>query len=169
MPKPISGTYPPYFETYIKLVGEEELILAFREQHTLIDDFFSAIPPEKADHAYAPGKWTLKELLQHIIDTERIFNYRALAFARHEKTSLPGFDENEYAAHSKAVVRQWQTLCEELKAVRKSTLFLFESFDEETLLISGTANENLITVKALGYAIVGHIYHHKRIIEERYL
>lgn len=168
MPKPIAGSYPPYYDTYIKLVNEEDLIQAFTAQQSMIDHFFDTISEEKSNYAYAPEKWTIKELLQHIIDTERIFGYRALAFARKETSSIPGFDENEYATASKANVRKWDTLCKEIKVVRQSSILLFESFNEEVLLMSGTANDNPITVKALGYALIGHIYHHKRVIEERY-
>ena len=94
MPKPIEGTFPPYFATYINKVTEENVTEAFRNQQGIVDSFFDPITEEKANTSYAPGKWTLKELLQHIIDTERIFAYRSLSIARKEMNSLPGFDEN---------------------------------------------------------------------------
>lgn len=169
MTKPISGTYPPYFEKYISLVIEEDLSEAFHNQRELIERFFSAIPEEKTETGYTAGKWSLKELLQHIIDTERIFNYRALCFARKEKASLPGFEENDYAASSFAGKRSWKSLCDELIAVRRSTEILFESFTEEALSFSGIASNNSSTVLALGYIIVGHLYHHINIVKERYL
>ena len=169
MSKPIEGTFPPYFKNYIDLVEQDNLEEALTNQRELINNFFIAIPDTKTNVPYAPGKWTLKELLQHMIDTERIFNYRALAFARKEKSSLPGFDENEYAANSNANNRKWKDLCEELIAVRNSTEILFNSFTDETLLLTGLANNKPVTVLALGFIIAGHILHHKKIVEERYL
>lgn len=124
---------------------------------------------KKSCYAYAPGKWTLKELLQHVIDAERIFNYRALAIARKETTSLPGFEENDYALNSNANERSWNNLIHELKAVRTSSIILFDSFNEEVFGYLGIANNNSITVNAIGFITVGHIYHHKKVIEDRYL
>ncbi len=128
-----------------------------------------SIPVEKADYAYAEGKWTLKELLQHCIDTERIMVYRALCIARGEKQSLPGFDENSYAAASNANIRTWEGLVEEMQLVRKSTILMFDSFNEEQLQQRGSANNHPITCNALGFIIAGHFLHHERIVKERYL
>lgn len=169
MPKPVEGTYPTYFQNYINQVNEDNVFSALKNQEETITTFFDTISEEKSTYAYAEGKWTLKELLLHIIDAERIFNYRALAFARKEIQSLPGFDENSYAANSYANSRTWKSLCEELKAVRKATQLLFESFSPETLNSSGFANNNPTTVNAMGFIIVGHVYHHVNIIKERYL
>lgn len=168
MAKPIEGTFPPYFSLYIDKVKEDDVISALEAQDDLIQNYFASLE-EKADYAYAPGKWTLKEMLQHIIDTERIFNFRALCFARNEAQNIPGFEEDEYAANSHATNRTWQSLCEELKAVRKSTRFLFDSFSEEDFGHSGTANGKPVTVVALGFITVGHINHHVEVIKERYL
>ncbi len=169
MSKPVDGTFTPYFKNYIDLVVEDNLKDALKNQESDINNFFVSIPEAKSNDPYAPGKWTLKELLQHIIDTERIFNYRALALARKEKNSLPGFDENEYAANSNANNRNWKDLCEELIAVRKATVILFNSFTDDVLHYSGLANNKPVTVLALGYVIAGHFNHHKNIVEERYL
>jgi uncharacterized damage-inducible protein DinB len=169
MPKPIQGTYPAYFHNYISQVKEEDLAEAFKNQQGIVNNFFDAIPEEKTSTGYEPGKWSLKEVLQHIIDAERIFNYRALSFARREKASLPSFEENNYAANSQANERTWKSLCEELKVVRRSTEMLYESFTNEALNASGVANNNPTTVLAMGFINVGHLAHHKRIIEERYL
>ncbi|HMJ47859.1 MAG TPA: DinB family protein [Ferruginibacter sp.] len=168
MPRPTPGTYFSYFDNYISKVPETDIKEAFKNQQELIDTYFDTIREEKSDYAYAQGKWTLKELLQHVIDTERIFSYRAIAIARKEKAPLPGFDENEYAENSDANKRSWKSLTDELKAVRKSTKLLFESFTDETLGNSGIASNNPITVNALGFTLVGHLYHHKKVIEERY-
>ncbi len=168
MPRPTPGTFPQHFENYVSQVKEDDLSQAFKNQQDLVDNYFDAIPEEKTSTGYAEGKWSLKELLQHMIDTERVFAYRALCFARKEKASLPSFDENDYAANSNGNARSWKSLCEEFKAVRKTTLFLFESFDEATLQNSGIANNKTATVLAMGFTSVGHVYHHRNIIEERY-
>ena len=169
MPKPAHGTYPSYFENYISQVKETDLKAAFKNQQDIVNHFFDSIPDEKAGLAYAPGKWTLKELLQHLTDAERIFTYRALAFARKDTASLPGFEENEYADNSMANERTWQSLVDEFKIVRKSTELLFNSFNTDMLNHSGLANNNPATVNATGFSIIGHLYHHKKIIQERYL
>jgi hypothetical protein len=169
MPKPIAGTYPVYFDTYISEVAEDDAILALKNQQPIVNDFFLSIPSGKTGYAYAEGKWTLKELLQHLIDGERIFAYRALSFARQETQSLPGFEENSYASVSNANAREWSSLCEEFKLVRASSICLFESFTDQMLEQAGLANDNLTSVNSIGFIMAGHLYHHKRIIEERYL
>ena len=169
MPKPIEGTFPEYFATYIKKVAEDDVLEALHNQQHLMDTFFNSIPKDKWDFAYAPGKWTLKQMLQHIIDTERIFAYRSLCISRKETQSLPGFDENSYVANSNASNRSPENLLEELKAVRRSTVILFESFNPDMLNNSGLSNNNIVTVNALGYITAGHVYHHIAVINGRYL
>lgn len=168
MSKPSPTTYPPYFQKYIDLVPDEELLSGFVNQAVIIKSLLGSITEEKSVFAYAPGKWTLKDLLQHMIDTERIFCYRALCFARKEAFHLPGFDENEYAANASANNRTWQSLKEEFIAVRNATELLFKSFSEEELLRSGIANNILTSAVSMGFITLGHVYHHKKIIEERY-
>lgn len=169
MSKPSPTSYPGYFQQYIDQVPEQDLFSAFENQLPLIKGFLWGISEEKSTYAYAEGKWTLKELLQHIIDTERIFAYRALCFARKEAASLPGFEENDYAAASNANARTWQSLVDEFMVVRQSTTMLFKSFSEEALAASGTANNNPTNVAAIGFINLGHFYHHKKVMEERYL
>lgn len=169
MPKPIAGTYPEYFQGYINQVNEDDVVTALQNQHTIIETFFFSISEEKSTYAYAEGKWTLKEVLQHIIDAERIFIYRALSFARQETQSLPGFDENAYASHSNANTRAWKSLCEELQGVRKTTICLFENFTDEMLQFQGMANGKPTSANTMGFITAGHLAHHKTIIEERYL
>jgi uncharacterized damage-inducible protein DinB len=134
-----------------------------------LKEFYNNLPEKKADYAYAQGKWTIKELLQHIIDAERIFAYRALRFARKDSTPLSSFDENAYSQHSHAAERTLQSLKDEFNAVRASTDMLLSSFNEDQLNASGTASDKHITVNALAFIIYGHLLHHKTIIEERYL
>ncbi len=169
MSKPSPTNYPGYFQKYIDQVPETDLFAALTNQSAGIEDFLNSIPEEKQTYAYAEGKWTIKEMLQHITDTERIFGYRALCFARGEKTNLPGFEENEYAAGSNANSRQWKSLVAEFIAVRKTIEMLFESFSEEALSKIGTANNNNSSVESIGFITVGHFYHHKKILQERYL
>ncbi|MEO7762982.1 MAG: DinB family protein, partial [Ferruginibacter sp.] len=133
MPKPSPTTYPEYFKKYVDQVPEEDLATAFSNQLPVVKDLLNSIPEEKSMYAYDTGKWTLKELLQHMTDTERIFNYRALCIARKETVSLPGFDENTYAAHSNANARTWQDLVDEFLAVRRSTELLYKSFTGDAL------------------------------------
>jgi uncharacterized damage-inducible protein DinB len=164
-----TGVYPDYFYNYIKLVENENLGDALKNQIPEIQSFFSSIDEEKRDYKYAEGKWTIKEVLQHIIDTERIFAYRALAFARKDVNTLPSFDENSYAKNSNADKRNWNELTEELMAVRKTTDFLFNCFSEEQLNTVGKASNYEMSVKALGYTIAGHLAHHVNVLKERYL
>lgn len=169
MPTPAAGTYPPFMGNYIKLVVAETVVEAIEKYSTTIIDFFKSIPEDKVESRYAENKWSIKEMLQHIIDTERIFGYRALSISRKDKTFLPGFDENEYAAASDAAARSWEDLLQEFSAVRQSTNFMLKSFTEEHLQQSGTTNNQPNTTLAISYAIFGHILHHINILEERYL
>ena len=169
MPKPSPTSYPGYFQKYIDQVPEQDLHEAFANQDSVMQHFLSSISEERSMHAYAEGKWTIKEVLQHMIDTERIFNYRALCFARKEAASLPGFEENDYAANSNANARTWQSLVGEFLALRLGTEMLYNSFNDEMLATAGKANNNEVTVGSIGFISIGHFYHHKKVIEERYL
>ncbi len=161
--------YAGYFSTYIKRVEnailQEELEICLHE----FIRFVQNIPLDKFDYRYANGKWTIKEIIQHIIDTERIFAYRALRISRNDKTPLPGFDENNYVDNSNGNLRSIQDLLTEMAVVRQATLSLFKSFSEDQLLRIGTASENQISVRAIGFIIIGHQKHHQIIFEERYL
>ena len=169
MAKPPATSYPGYFQKYIDLVTEEDLMTAFKKQLPGIQSLLASVPEDKGTYAYAVGKWTLKELLQHIIDAERIFAYRALCFARGEEQSLPGFEENDYAANSNADNRTWQSLVEEYLAVRHCTELLFKSFSKKALASIGTANNNKQSVESTGFIILGHTQHHMNVMKERYL
>jgi len=142
---------------------------ALQNQLPEIKEFLSGITEQQSVYAYAEGKWTIKEVLQHMIDTERIFAYRALCFARKEAASLPGFEENDYAANSGAKVRSWKSLAEEMVLLRDTTIRLFESFPAGAFEQSGIANQKPITVLAIGFIIPGHFTHHRNVIKERYL
>lgn len=124
---------------------------------------------EKRSYRYAEGKWTIKEVLQHIIDAERVFAYRALCIARKDATPLPGFDENVYAENCKAEQRKWKDMINEFIAVRLSSESLFASFDDEQSETSGTASGKSIYVAAIGFIIAGHAIHHSKVVKEKYL
>ncbi|HMO63085.1 MAG TPA: DinB family protein [Ferruginibacter sp.] len=162
-------SYPGYFQKYIDLVPEKDISAAFKNQQIVLEDFFNSIPAQKHQYAYAEGKWTIQEMLQHIIDTERILGYRAVCFARGEQANLPGFDENEYAAQSDAHTRNWNDMVKELLILRQATEMMFAGFTPQMLSQKGIANNNSISVMQLGQMIIGHVYHHKNMVVERYL
>ena len=169
MARPDLSRVPEHYHNYINQAEEDNLIDALETNAKSFTKLLKDIPNKKRDYRYAEGKWTIKELLQHIIDGERIFAYRALCFARKDATPLPGFEENDYAENSKAGKRKWKDLVKEFKAVRESTIILMNSFDEEQLEASGTANGKSNYVLSLGFIIAGHATHHIKVIKERYL
>lgn len=161
-------TMPEYFDRYIKLVEDVDVVTALekygaryfmreREQLELM-----------GNRIYAPGKWTIKDILQHIIDTERVFAYRALRFARQDDTELAGYDENIYAEQSGAINRTLGDLFGEYEAVGKSTVYLFKSFNEQQLLFEGTCFGKKMSPLAIGFCLAGHAIHHMKVIRERY-
>ncbi|WP_118972320.1 DinB family protein [Taibaiella koreensis] len=166
--QPAENEYAPYYGRYIKMVTGD-IMDELREQPASFTAFINGIPKEKGDYAYAPGKWTIKEVLGHLLDTERIMAYRALRIARMDDAPLPGFDEDAFVANAHFKDRDITSLLEELELIRRSNLFLFETFSEETLQRSGTASGHTVSVRALLYIIVGHLKHHRLILEERYL
>ncbi|WP_264521045.1 DinB family protein [Flavobacterium sp. N1994] len=162
--------YASYYANYVNQVSDEYSLTEELEisVHRLVK-FVQNIPLDKFDYRYAEGKWTIKDIILHLIDAERIFAYRALRFARNDKTALASFDENMYVEEAHANQRSIQDLLSELLVVRQATLALFKSFNEEQLLRIGTASNNPMSVRALGFVIIGHQNHHQRVFEERYL
>lgn len=169
MPRPQANDFPPYFEKYISLVEAEELLTAVKKYTEPLNAFYINLPEDKADYRYAPGKWTLKELLLHVVDTERIMSYRLLRIARKDKTPLASFDENSFAEHSLAGNRSFVSIKEEFAAVRNATNLLIQSLNETQLSEQGIASNNPVTANAVGYIIFGHMLHHKKVVEEKYL
>lgn len=163
--------YAPYFEQYMQLVTKEGKSIIENMQNSQIefDTILRNLPKEKHTFSYAEGKWTLKELIQHSIDTERVFCYRALCFARNDKTSLPGFHQDIFVDNGNANQLEFSDLLDEMSTLRKSTIQLYKSFSEEALLRIGIASGNKISVRALGYLFSGHQMHHLNIVKERYL
>lgn len=168
MPKPQVNDYPSPFAGYISKVETDSIREAVKKYAAPLADYYTHLPEEKADYKYAEGKWTLKEMLQHIIDAERVFAYRVMCIARQDKTSLPSFDENSYADHSMAASRSFADLKEEFLATRKSTDLLLLSLNDEQLATLGTSSNKPVTANALAYVVFGHMLHHKDILEERY-
>jgi hypothetical protein len=162
--------YPQYFNNYLSQVSSEYSLVEELEicVHRLVK-FVQNLPLDKFDYRYAEGKWTLKDILQHLIDSERVFAYRSMCFARNDKTSLPSFEEDDYAMEAKASKRSIQDLLSEVLALRQATLCLFKSLSNDELLRKGLSSGNLCSVRAFGFIIIGHQNHHQRVFEERYL
>ena len=164
-----SSEYNPFYQTYVMALGNVGLFEELKTGKSNFLSLFEKISEEELDFAYEEGKWTLAEAIVHTIDTERIFQYRALCIARNDKTPFPGFDQDAYVPYSNASNRTKKDLIEEYKAVRDSSISLFNSFDDESIKRIGTASGSKMSVRALGFIISGHQAHHIRIIEERYL
>lgn len=161
--------YGTYYKKYIDLVDSQDLTDAMEYGSTQTIKLVNNIPPSKYDYSYAEGKWTVKESILHVIDTERIFAYRALRFARGDSTELPGFDQDAYVPMAKGHQRSFSAIIKEYKSVRQASITLYKSFDEEMLCRIGTGSGNPFSVRALGYIITGHEIHHRNILNERYL
>ena len=166
---PAKEEYPEYFGRYIAKVTDDDLLKFLKSSHQKTQNFIKKLKREQLNYRYAPGKWTIKEIMSHMCDGERVFAYRAMCFARMDKTNLPSFDENSYAEHSNAQLRNISDIMKEFSAVRQATIELFRSLDAEALAQIGTANQKQISVKALGYVIAGHEVHHMQVIHEKYL
>lgn len=170
MSRPSENEFSPFQKKYIdQTIGDENVKVCIEKSTAQLAAFLQTIPAEKHDFSYADGKWTIRQMVQHLIDTERILSYRALCVARGETKSLPGFDEDDYANNSHAQLRDWDGLVSELLLIRQASVLLFQSFTDKDLEKIGTANGNPTGTNALGFMIVGHALHHQQILQERYL
>jgi uncharacterized damage-inducible protein DinB len=170
MPRPSASEYAPFYQNYVDNAIGEEAVSILEDSYTALQNWLHSLESANLSHAYAPGKWTLAQLLQHMIDTERVFAYRAMCIGRGEQQGLPGFDENEFAAAAPAAGRKLKGLAEELLTLRKATIILFRSLEKENALVKiGTASGKPISVNALAFIMVGHVLHHCSIIRARYL
>ena len=168
--KPVEGEYAPYAIRYIGLLPDDGLVLKHMEDNLkATSEFILSLPEERLAFRYAEGKWTIKEILAHVVDDERIYAYRALRFARNDKTELPGFEQDDYARHSGANERDVRDILREFAAVRRATISLFEGLGREALLRAGVADGKVMSVRAAAYHIAGHELRHVNIIKERYL
>jgi len=159
----------PFYKTYIDILGDVELLDMLRRQLSNFPKFIDSIPDEKLLYSYEADKWTVAQVLVHVIDSERVFQHRALRFSRGDYTALPGFDQDVYAEHSMADRRSKESLMEEYKIVRKSSIALFADLDRTKLDNVGRASDMPWSVAALGFVICGHQKHHRNVVRERYL
>ena len=166
--RPASTEYAPFYGGYVSEVPDGDLLAHLERQGRETAALLRAISEQRSLHRYAPGKWTIREVVGHMIDAERVFTYRALSFARGEEASLPSFDENAWAVTSNAGGRSLKDLIDEITVVRAATVALFHGFSENEFARSGTASNNHITVRALAYIVAGHERHHIKILRERY-
>jgi hypothetical protein len=165
--RPAADDAAPYYFTYINQVSGDDPLAALEAQ--LNEPLLTSISEEKSLHRYAPGKWSIRQLLNHVTDTERAFAFRALWFARGFETPLPSYDQNVSAAGARADQVSWAAHVEEFRRVRLATISLFGNLPAEAWTRSGIASDNRFTVRALAYIIPGHFAHHVRVVRERYL
>lgn len=167
--RPASDEYAPYYKTYVDAAPTDDIVTFLEQQKMAELDFLRSIKWEKWETAYAPDKWTLAEVVIHMIDAERIFAYRALRIARGDKTPIPGFEQDDYVPNSGAATRTPASIVDEWLAVREASLHLFKNFTGDMWERRGTASEKEVSVLACAFIIAGHTAHHMRVIRERYL
>lgn len=166
--RPENNEYKPYFSTYVNLVPEGDLIQILDKQVDETISLLKDLTDDQSHYRYGPDKWTIKEMIGHVADTERIMGYRMLCIARGDTASLPGFDDKVYAINGDFNRLTMGELLENLAVVRKSTILLLKQFTPEAWLRKGNANNSEVTVRALAYIVAGHELHHRRIIKDRY-
>ena len=166
--RPQPDEYPPFAGRYVSLVGDGPILELLEKQKNSTYNFLTGIHPGKAGLAYAENKWTIKEVIGHMADTERVFAYRALVFSR-EAIELPGFDQDIYMLNNTFNSRQLVDLADEFKAVREASLYLLKSLSETQLMQKGIASHSPVSVRGLAYMMAGHELHHLKILRERYL
>jgi DinB superfamily len=167
--RPASTEYAPDYARYVDLVTEADVIAALENQFKAARGLFASVPEEKARYRYAHDKWSIKEVLGHVVDAERVFSYRALRFARYDSTELPGFDQDTFAANANFDNLPLHDILREYEAVRMSTVLLFKHLASDAWTQQGIANGNPITVRAVAFAIAGHELHHLGILRSKYL
>lgn len=160
---------PDYCRYYVNLAKENDLIESLKNSRDMTVKLLSSVPHSKENYSYAPGKWTVKQLVSHLADCERIYLYRALRFSRRDDTQLPGFEEDDYAKYANTENRTLKDLTEEYKLVRESGIILFEHITEEMLDFSGVANNVFYSPRSLGWMAAGHNIHHCNMLREKYL
>jgi hypothetical protein len=158
-----------YYQRYVEQADDDDLQKAFKKNTKLFKKVLKSIPRKKHDFAYAPDKWTIRELLQHVLDAERVFVLRAIWFARKDPSPLPGFDENIWAAASNARERKWDDLIKEFFLLREANALFFQSLNDDQLKQTGIASNNTFNVAGLGFITVGHVAHHVNVLKEKYL
>ena len=167
--RPDASSMPQFYSRYVEAVPDGDILETLQRQGAETQAFLGALDAAQASHRYAPGKWTVKQIVGHLADGERVFAYRALSFARRDATELPGFEEDDWAAANSCEQRPLQAVLAELAAVRQATLALFRGLEDEAWDRQGTANGRRISVRALAWMMAGHELHHLRVLRERYL
>ena len=167
--QPEATEYAPYYGRYISLVPEGDVLETLSQQLDTTLETLRGISEAQADYRYAPGKWSTKELVGHVIDTERIFAYRALRFARNDATPLPGFEQDDYISNASFNECKLSDLMSEFEHVRRGNLYMFRNLSDEAWRRRGVASNNEVSVRALAYIIAGHERHHMEILRTRYL
>ncbi len=168
IPKPEAGEYNPYYEKYVSKVAEGDVLALLQAQNEATVRLLNQVPESHAAFRYAPEKWSIKEVVGHLCDTERIMSYRALRIGRGDATPLPGFEQDDYVQSAHFDNRTLADLVNEFQSIRQATLALFRAFDETALLRIGTANNSPVSTRALVYIIAGHERHHVQVLRERY-
>jgi Protein of unknown function (DUF664). len=169
MHKPEKSEYDPYYEKYISLVPDDNIKDILAGQSTELRDLFNGLSDRKGTYAYADGKWTVKEVLSHLIDGERMFAYRAFRISRGDKTPIEGFEQDGYIENSHANQRSFFELLDEFKLLRKANVIFYRNLRDDDWLRIGTANNVEVSVRAIAFVMAGHITHHVNILKERYL
>jgi hypothetical protein len=169
IPRPKADEHSPYYAKYIDRVPDGDLVALLRDQLMEIVALLRNVTPDREDYAYGPDKWTIKEVVGHIVDVERVMAFRALWFARNDTAPLPGFDENAWVPSVNFGARTLADLVEELQIVRASTVYFARHLDPDVLARRGVANGQPVSVRALLYIIAGHERHHAALLRERYL
>jgi uncharacterized damage-inducible protein DinB len=167
--KPFPEEYPGHYTHYVDLVEDGNLLEIFEKQSAITHEFFNSIPEELGDYTYAFGKWTIKDIVGHLIDTERIFTVRALRIARGDKQPLPGFEQDDYVKNANFFKRSLKDLVDERLMLRAASIKMFRSFEPLTFIEKGVANDNEITVRAILFLLTGHEIYHIKYIRENYL
>jgi len=167
--RPDETEYAPYYGKYMSLVSGDDILKALSDQVSETLTLLRSVPESQAGFRYADGKWSVRELVGHMIDSERIFAYRALRFARNDTTPLPGYEQDDYILNASFDACSLGDLAAEFESVRRATLFLFKHLDGEAWMRRGVASENEVSVRALAYIIAGHELHHMGILRDRYL
>lgn len=169
MSKPEKTEYAEYYETYVSLVDEIDIVSAFQNQLAGLENLFAGIAEEKGAYAYAAGKWSIKELLGHLIDGERIFSHRAFRFSRADQTPLASFEQDDYITHGNFNNRSLADLIEEFSLLRRANIILFKNLSAGAWTRTGTASDAEVSVRALAFIMVGHVRHHTNVLKARYL
>jgi hypothetical protein len=169
MTRPLETEYAPYFQGYVNQVNEAEILPVLRSQLDDLDALLDRVAEEKETFAYAEGKWTIRQIVGHLIDGERVFGYRAFSIARGEKQDLPGFEQDDYIVTAPYNHISLEDLLSEFRLVRQANLAMFRTLDSESWNRSGVANGNSVSVRAIAFIMAGHVRHHMSVLRDRYL